>query len=221
MKMRWYAMMLAVAIAGPAIARETPTSRYLTAASLDGRYRAEVSTMRPVYNCDAEGRGDSDNTEHVLTVTDTRTGKQNFVFVGLRGIRIYAAETRPYDQWPDSSTFGSPKFSPDGRTVYLVMRDTLCDTQSWKDKPRVYRVAVDGQVEHFVIKGRLLAIVRDGPRAGYLIVQQRRADAERGRGDPVLLASPDGKPVLTIPGSEAMGQAAITPWLKKQGWTSY
>ncbi len=214
-------VMLGLAIASPAIARETPTSRYLTATSLDGRYRAEVSTMRPVYNCDAEGRGDSDNVEHVLTVTDTRTGKQNVVFVGRRGIRIFAAELGPYDQWPDQSVFGSPRFSPDGQTVYLVMRDTLCDTQSWNDKPRIYRVAADGQVEHFVIKGRLLAIVRAGPRAGYLIVQQQRIDAARGRGDPVLLVSPDGKPVLTIPGSEATGKAAIRPWLKAKGWTSY
>lgn len=218
--MRWYAVMLALAIAGPAVARETPTSRYLTAASLDGRYRAEVSTMRPVY-CGADGRGSSDNLEHVLTVTDTRTGKKNFVFVGRRGIRIYAAELGQYDQWPDQSMFGSPKFSPDGQTVYLVMRDTECDTQSWKDKPRIYRVAVDGQVEHFVINGRLLAIVRGGPRAGYLIVQQRRTDTAPGPGDPVLLVSPDGKAVLTIPGSEATGKAAIRPWLKAKGWTSY
>ena len=208
---------LALLIAAPAQARETPTSRYLTATSPDGRYRAEISTMRPVYDCGPDGEGDSDNVEHVLELTDLKTGKRDAVFVGVLGVRIYDANPAFGDPWGEDPLFGSPKFSPDGRAVYVVMRNTTCDTQTWRDKPRVYRLDFGARVERFIVTGRLLSIVRDGPRAGYLLVQQQGT----GRADPVLLVSPIGETVLTIPGSERTGRAALAPWLKAKGWGVY
>lgn len=165
--------------------------------------------MRPVF-CGPDGQGSTDNALHTLLVSDRRTGRPVAGFSAGRS-----------SDWDDRTTaFATPKFSPDAHSIYIVGRLTLCETGTWRDKPHVFRVDVrdaDPRPAHFVAAGRLIAIVRSGPHAGCLLVQQQ---GTVGR-DPVVLFSPTGVRIRAIPGSDRVGKAATGPWLKAQGWRVY
>ncbi len=181
----------------------------MTATSLDGRYRADVAPVRPVA-CGPDGTGATLNAAHTLNVKDVRTG---------RSVGGYMGGAFDKDRAHDTTVFGNPRFSPDGERVYFVARATLCELGTWRDAPKVYWVdsgSITRRPATFVATGRLIAIVRDGPRKGALLIQQRAAAG--GRGDPVVLYSPAGKRLLTVPGSDRSGLAALRPWLRQRGW---
>lgn len=95
------------------------------------------------------------------------------------------------------SDFASPRFSPDGGTVYVL-------TEAWATSSAVHAVdAVTGRVR-FVCPGNSLQVVPRGEYAGHLVVSQHRYFLGGGSYDWFWLVTPEGGEVGPIGESTAM-----------------
>lgn len=105
---------------------------------------------------------------------------------------------RPSDDPQENLTeFTSPRFSPDGGTVYVL-------TQAWVTSSAVHAAdAATGRVR-FVCPGNSLQVVPRGEYAGHLVVSQHRYFVGGGSYDWYWLVTPAGAEVGPIGESTAM-----------------
>ena len=167
-----------------------------TVTSPDGRYRVWVKVERPPA---VEGL---DRGITSLWLTDTRTGARRMV---VRG------DKRP-SPGADFTAFWGPHFSMNGKSVYLsvVAGEVSAGT---------FRVDLRTGARRFMMVGGVVGVMRTGPYAGCLLVQQHRYWATTGSYNPVVLLRPDGKQIMMIPGSEKDdGERSVGRWLRTKGW---
>jgi hypothetical protein len=119
-------------------------------------------------------------------------------------------ETEDEESEKTQTGFNNPVFSNDGATVYVL-------GHAWVTSDVVLAVDVASGRAHFVTDGNSVAVIRNGPYRGDLLVSRHKYRASGGAYDPTDLLTPSGKPVLTIPGS-ARDEAAVGRWLKAHGW---
>ena len=87
--------------------------------------------------------------------------------------------------------FGSPQFSPDGRTVYFT-------TDAWVTSGAIHAVNLATGRVRFVCPGNSLQVVPRGRYAGHLMVGQHRYYIGGGSYDWVWLVTPEGRDVGPI-----------------------
>ena len=110
----------------------------------------------------------------------------------------------------------TPTFSLDGGFVYV-------STPAWVTSGAIHQVEVASGRHRFVVDGNSLRVIRTGAYRGMLLVGRHkyRSGPEGGSYDPVDLVRPDGKVVLTVPGSETdEGAKSVDRWLKEHGWAA-
>lgn len=108
----------------------------------------------------------------------------------------------------------TPAWSLDGGFVYVL-------GAGWVTSGGVHQVNVATGAERFVVDGNSLRVIRDGPYRGMLLVGRHKYHPapEYGSYDPVDVVRPDGKRMLTVPGSEMdEGDPSVANWLKAHGW---
>jgi hypothetical protein len=167
-----------------------------TATSPDGRYRVWVKVERPPA---AEG---VDRGITSLWLTDTRTHISRMVVRGNEApsnVAIFSA-------------FGDPHFLMDGTSVYLSV-------VAGEVSMATFRVDLRTGARRFAMFGGAVGVMRTGPYAGCLLVQQHRYWTKGGSYNPVVLVRPNGKQLLMIPGSENDdGERSVGYWLHRKGW---
>ncbi len=111
--------------------------------------------------------------------------------------------------------FSSPRWSLDGGFAYVL-------SDAWVTSGAVHQVNLRTGVERFVVDANSLSIIRGGPYAGMLLVSRHkyRPPPELGSYDPLDVVRPDGKTLLTVPGTEQEGDAPyLARWLAAHGAT--
>ena len=118
--------------------------------------------------------------------------------------RLVAA--RPNDEPRANLTrFASPRFSPDGRTIYFL-------TEAWVTSGAVHAVDVATGRVRYVCPGNSLRVVPRGEYAGHLMVEQHRYFVGGGSYDWVWLVTPAGRDVGPIGEStEMFEEMYVTP----------
>lgn len=109
-----------------------------------------------------------------------------------------------------------PVWSLDGGYVYVL-------ADAWVTSSAVHQVNVKTGAERFVIDGNSLRVIRTGPYRGMLLVGRHKYHPapQLGSYDPVDVVRPDGKVILTVPGSETdEGDPSVAHWLKAHGWSA-
>jgi hypothetical protein len=130
---------------------------------------------------------------------------------------IPTADTGDEDPGCESPQFHSQETSPDGRYLYQM----VC---RWVTSDFIVRVDLQTGERRAVGAGNSLGIVRDGPYAGDLLVERHkyREGSEGGSYDPTYVVTPEGEELLMVPGSDGeAGDAAVQPWLEKNGWHAW
>jgi dipeptidyl aminopeptidase/acylaminoacyl peptidase len=158
--------------------------------SPDGRWRATVREER-IASPDRPGSTS-------LWLTDLRS----------RASRLLLSGRTAEDPRRDTARLARPRFSPDGRAVYV-------EAATWATSAAIHRVEVASGAERYVTDGSLLGVVTSGPHRGALVTQPHRYRRGGGSYDPFLLVRPDGRPILRVPGGEADPER----WLARRGWT--
>ena len=169
-----------------------------SALSPDGRWRAVVDNP-------SSDQADGADTTSVLRVAPAAGGPGRVL---LRG-------KAPADE-PKTSlhNFEEPHWSLDGGFVYVL-------AGAWVTSAAVHQVDVRTGAERFVVDANTLRVLRDGPYRGMLLVARHKYyGAPRfGSYNPTDVVRPDGKRVLTVPGSGADdSEASVPAWLKAHGW---
>ncbi|HEU0013740.1 MAG TPA: hypothetical protein VFQ45_08655 [Longimicrobium sp.] len=100
--------------------------------------------------------------------------------------------------------FHSPRFSPDGGTIYFL-------SEAWVTSAAVHAVDVASGSERFVAPGNSLHVVQRGKYAGHLVVSQHRYWQGGGSYDWPWLVTPEGKALRPLlheePGEAELGAA--------------
>ncbi len=103
-----------------------------------------------------------------------------------------------------------PKFSNDGRTVYV-------QSAAWVTSGAVHAIDVATGAHRFIAAGNSLAVVRNGLYSGSLIVSQHMYRRSGGSFEQLWLLRPDGRRRFAIPGSSADPEDP-SDWLQRNGW---
>ncbi|MEI7932087.1 MAG: hypothetical protein WCI21_03405 [Alphaproteobacteria bacterium] len=133
----------------------------------------------------------------------------------LHGVTVLAvrahASTAPGH---DFTRLNHPTWALDGRTVYVM-------AQAWVTSDSVHAVDTVTHTEHYICPGNSLAVIRNGPYRGDLLVSQHRYHAAGGSYDPTFVVRPNGKEVMMVPGADGEDdEAGIARWLKSNGWAA-
>ena len=122
------------------------------------------------------------------------TGAPRLYSIGVDGdgLRLLLTGTTG-DAEPEASLAGlaSPRFSPDGRTVYFL-------TRAWATSGAVHALEVETGEHRFVAPANSLGVVPSGEYAGHLVVSQHRYFVGGGSYDWYWLLAPDGREVGPI-----------------------
>ena len=92
----------------------------------------------------------------------------------------------------------------------------------WATSDDIIQVRVSNGRRREVIDGNSLAVIRDGPWRGYLLVQRHVYHPQGGSYDPVDVVRPDGKVMLEVPGSsDDENSSAVALWLVDHHWKAW
>ena len=154
-----------------------------------------------------EGTPAYDDTRTALWIGDGVTGKSLLVF-----------KPRPADDRRTTmAAVWNPHFSLNGGFVYV-------EAEAWVTSMAIHQINVKTGAEKFVIDGSIRGIMRTGKYRGYLLVYRHLypKNPEDGAYDEVQLVRPDGKVMLTVPGSrDDDGGESVDRWLKAKGWATF
>ena len=218
----WLAAALLLAAAAPAPRPEVSTRLGdLWGDAQDGRGARRLSLLGDVSGAtlspdgrriayvriDAKAKPGDDADATSLWVCDMQGGKAQ---------RLLAPH--PFDGDPTHELMGfeAPVWSLDGGFVYVL-------SAGWATSEALHQVNVATHAERFVTAANSVAVVRNGPYRGLLLVSRHKyyPGPAYGSYNPVDLMRPDGRLVLTIPGSARdEGEPSVANWLKAHGWTA-
>ena len=122
---------------------------------------------------------------------------------------------RPVDDDPKRNlhNFDQPHWSLDGGYVYVT-------AGAWATSSAVHQVNATTGAEHFVVDANTLQVIRNGPYRGMLLVQRHKYRTD-GAYNPFDVVRPNGRLVLTVPGSDRDdGAHSLSRWLSSHGWTA-
>ena len=178
-----------------------PTRPTETALSPDGALRAGID--HPA----GDDSDANDDAASVLWVEPAEGGPR-------RVLLSHGREAQKVER--SLKSFQNPRWSLDGGYVYV-------DADAWATSSAVHQVNVKTGAERFVIDGGVQGVIRAGPYRGMLLVQRHKYHPapQFGSYDPVDVVRPDGKVMLTVPGSETdEGEPSVGRWLKAHGWSA-
>lgn len=147
---------------------------------------------------------DPDWTE--LWIGDCRTGKTRL----LLGTKSSRTPER------DLTSFNDVAFSLNGGFVYVL-------STAWVTSDAVHQVNIKTGKEKFITASNTLQVMRNGPYAGYLLLQKHEyAKGDNGGSyDPTYVYRPDGKWQMMVPNTNLGAETDMTQeWLKEKGWTA-
>jgi hypothetical protein len=88
----------------------------------------------------------------------------------------------------------------------------------WQVSDDIIQVRVaDGQRKE-VGPGNSLAVIRNGPYRGYLLLQRHKYLPQGGSYDATYVVRPDGSEALKVPNSDGGDASVVQQWLSEQGW---
>lgn len=92
----------------------------------------------------------------------------------------------------------------------------------WATSDDIIQVRLSDGRRREVTPGNSLAVIRNGPWRGYLVVSQHRYKRIPGGGtyDAYWVVRPDGKNMFQIPGTEDGDEAEMRAWLRSHGWVA-
>lgn len=148
---------------------------------------------------------DPDRTE--LWLGDCKTGKTRLLL-----------STRP-SRTPerDLTSFNDVAFSLSGSYVYVL-------STAWVTSDAVHQVNIKTGKEKFLTGSNTIQVIRNGPYAGYLLLQKHEyyTTGEGGSYDPTYVWRPDGKWHMMVPNTNLGAETDMTAeWLKKKGWKAW
>ncbi|KUR74248.1 hypothetical protein AQZ50_18260 [Novosphingobium sp. Fuku2-ISO-50] len=130
--------------------------------------------------------------------------------------QVIPASTEPADaQDCDRPVLEKQTASLDGGYVY----QQVCH---WATSSDIIQVRLlDGKRKE-VTPGNSLAVIRNGPYRGYLLVQKHKYNPgpEMGSYDSTWIIKPDGTEILEVPGTRDGEDAPVQAWLQAKGWVA-
>ena len=164
---------------------------------------ASNSAISPAHRWRAEVRMERRATTErpgscAIWLADAHTGKRRKLYAG------------PVFQ----GSFWALHWSPDERLVYFSRLES-------ETSAGTHVIDVRTRKEKLVFEGGLIGVLRTGPYRGYLLAQPHRYWEAGGSYNPVVLVRPDGKEMLTVPGSDKdAGARSLGRWLRLKGWAA-
>jgi hypothetical protein len=114
----------------------------------------------------------------------------------------------------DLTSFNDVAFSLNGGYVYVL-------STAWVTSDAVHQVNIKTGKEKFITGSNTLQVIRNGPYAGYLLLQKHEyyTTGEGGSYDPTYVYRPDGKWKMMVPNTNLGAETDMTEeWLKAKGW---
>ncbi len=170
----------------------------------------------------------SDGQTTVLTSDDARVGRliaQHAASVARavhgsppikrQARQVAAPEPAVSDEGGDDDFCGRPAVrrqtrSLDGGFIY----QQVC---RWVTSDVIIQIRVSDGRRREVGPGNSLAVIRNGPWRGYLLLSRHKYHPGGGSYDPTFVVRPDGAEAMVVPGSED-GEEAVQAWLDLNGW---
>ena len=121
--------------------------------------------------------------------------------------RVLLESNETDDPRTNLRSFASPRFSPDGGLVYILV-------YGWGETHAVHEVNVATGAHRFVADANSLAVIRSGRYAGYLLVKRRVEREGQGAHEPTFVVRPDGGESILVPGS-GEDETAVERWMKE------
>ncbi len=115
------------------------------------------------------------------------------------------------------SSFNDLAFSLNGGFVYVL-------STAWTTSDAVHQVSVKTGKEKFITGSNTLQVMRNGPYAGYLLLQKHEYNKsdEGGSYDPTYVYRPDGKWQMMVPNTNLGAETDMTQeWLNEKGWKAW
>jgi len=181
---------------------ERSTAVTTNARSLDAALSPDGQTVAYTQREEAPAPEAADIVFTSLHLFDRRTRKD----------RLLLAPTPDDELTKDLKSFHQPTWSLDGGFVYVM-------ASAWVTSDAIHQVNVRTGAHRYVIDGNSLAVIRNGPWRGFLLVSRHlyHPAPEYGAYDPTFVVRPDGQVMMEVPDS-ADDDAAVERWLGKKGW---
>ncbi|MES2496521.1 MAG: hypothetical protein V4618_10420 [Pseudomonadota bacterium] len=128
---------------------------------------------------------------------------------------VVAPEPAVSDRDGDDDFCGRPAMRQQTRSLdggFIYQR--VC---RWVTSDVVIQIRVSDGRRREVGPGNSLAVIRNGPWRGYLLLSRHKYHPGGGSNDPTFVVRPDGTEAMVVPGSED-GEAAVQAWLDRNGW---
>jgi len=92
----------------------------------------------------------------------------------------------------------------------------------WTTSNDIIQVRLSDGKRKEVTPGNSLAVIRNGPYRGYLLVQKHKYNLgpEIGSYDSTWVIKPDGTEILEVPGTRDGEDARVQAWLQAKGWVA-
>ncbi|WP_156681113.1 hypothetical protein [Sphingomonas profundi] len=87
----------------------------------------------------------------------------------------------------------------------------------WVTSDVIVQIRLNDGQRREVGPGNSLAVIRNGPYRGYLLLSRHKYLPGGGSYDPTFVVRPDGRETLRVPGSED-DEEAVADWLEQNGW---
>lgn len=144
-----------------------------------------------------------------LPVSQTRPAGRNDDWVQL----IPAASAPPGVEDCDRPILSKTVRSLDGGYVY----QQVC---RWVTSGDIIQVRLSDGRRKEVTAGNSLAVIRNGPWRGYLLVSKHKYKLgnQGGSYDATWVVRPDGKEMFAVPGTDDGDEAQVSAWLRSKGW---
>jgi len=92
----------------------------------------------------------------------------------------------------------------------------------WVTSDHIIQVRLSDGRRREVTPGNTLAVIRNGPWRGYLIVSKHkyRLGSAGGSYDAFWVVRPDGREMFAIPGTDDGDEVQVREWLRSNGWSA-
>lgn len=92
----------------------------------------------------------------------------------------------------------------------------------WATSGDIVQVRISDGRRREVTSGNSLAVIRNGPWRGFLLIRKHKyyTAPKFGSYDSMWVIRPDGKEMFVVPGSQDGRDATVETWLRSNGWTA-